>query len=272
LFLFDEPAANLHAAAQQKLIESFPEIADGPNMLIYTTHSHYMVEPAWLELTFIITNRSESPVVSIVDSALLDDESLDVTAHKYRQFINDYPNNTSYFQPIVDRLEVVPSKFDYNLPSIVLEGKSDYYILSYAQHLFGLKDDRLIPAVGAGTFSALIGLAVGWGIKFLFVLDADKQGEIERSRYAVEHGAPLNSIFTLSDFVAGTKVIEDLLDLEARAIISDRLGISGKPTKKQILQFFQESLAKREVFSLGDGFASKAKSLLVGLSERLRHL
>ncbi|WP_415411006.1 hypothetical protein, partial [Staphylococcus agnetis] len=27
LFLFDEPASNLHAAAQQKLIESFPEIA-----------------------------------------------------------------------------------------------------------------------------------------------------------------------------------------------------------------------------------------------------
>jgi len=43
-FLFDEPASNLHAAAQQKLIESFPEIARDDHMLAYTTHSHYMIK------------------------------------------------------------------------------------------------------------------------------------------------------------------------------------------------------------------------------------
>ena len=51
LFLFDEPASNLHAAAQQKLIDCFPEIAKGSHALAYTTHSHYMIEPKWLELT-----------------------------------------------------------------------------------------------------------------------------------------------------------------------------------------------------------------------------
>lgn len=34
LFLFDEPASNLHAAAQQKLIECFPEIARDDHMLV----------------------------------------------------------------------------------------------------------------------------------------------------------------------------------------------------------------------------------------------
>ena len=42
IFLFDEPASNLHAAAQMKLLESFPAIAKPPHRLIYSTHSHYM--------------------------------------------------------------------------------------------------------------------------------------------------------------------------------------------------------------------------------------
>lgn len=60
LFLFDEPASNLHAAAQQKLIESFPEIAKDEHTLAYSTHSHYLIEPKWLEQTFIVTNRADS--------------------------------------------------------------------------------------------------------------------------------------------------------------------------------------------------------------------
>ena len=127
LFLFDEPASNLHAAAQQKLIDCFPEIAQGEHMLAYTTHSHYMIEPKWLEQTFIVTNRADAPPSSVLDEISLDDESLDIKVASYRSFVNDHPNQTSYFQPILDRLEVVPSRFDAQKASIVLEGKSDLY-------------------------------------------------------------------------------------------------------------------------------------------------
>src|SRR5262249_35586616 len=130
--LFDEPASNLHAAAQQRLIECFPEIAQKEHMLAYSTHSHYMIEPKWLEQTFIVTNRADAPVSSMLDDISLDDESLDIKVASYRSFVNDHPNQTSYFQPILDRLEVVPSRFDAQRASIVLEGKSDYYILRYA--------------------------------------------------------------------------------------------------------------------------------------------
>ncbi len=40
LFSFDEPASNLHAAAQQKPIVCLPEIAKDKHALAYTTHSH----------------------------------------------------------------------------------------------------------------------------------------------------------------------------------------------------------------------------------------
>lgn len=272
LFLFDEPAANLHAAAQQKLIESFPGIAGGDNMLIYTTHSHYMIEPAWLEQTFIVSNKSEARRGSIVDSATLDDESLDIQAQRYRKFVNDNPSDTSFFQPIVDRLEVVPSKFDYNLPSVVVEGKSDYYILEYARKLSGLGPSRFIPGTGSGTFEALISISTGWGVKFLFLLDADKAGQAERARYAADFGAPLAALTTIIDFLPTAKEIESLLDEPALRIIMQRLDVQSKLSKKQIQRFFQEQLAKGEIVDLGSGFKRDASTLLVGLANRLDQL
>ena len=238
-------------------------------MMIYTTHSHYMIEPAWLEQTFIVTNRSESPKGSIVESATLDDESLDIQAHRYRRFVNNYPNETSYFQPIVDRLDVVPSKFDYNLPSVVVEGKSDYYILEYARNLFGVGPNRLIPGMGSGTFGALIALSAGWGIKFLFLLDADHAGKTEKDRYALEFGAPLSALITIDEFVDSGRAIESLLDDEAYAAIRKEGGLSAKPTKKQVQQFFQEQLAKKAPIPLGLAFESRAKALLEGLEKKL---
>ena len=236
---------------------------------MYTTHSHYMIEPAWLEQTFIVTNRSDAPKGSIVDAATFDDEFLDIQAHRYRKFVNDHPSDTSYFQPIVDRLEVVPSKFDYNLPSVVVEGKSDYYILEYARSLFKVGPSHLIPATGSGTFSALISLSVGWGIKFIFLLDADKAGRTEKERYASDYGAPLAALITIDDFLPSAHAIESLIDDDAEKIIKEKTMIVGKLTKKQIQQFFQENLAKRTPISLGAGFEKSARALLLGLSNAL---
>ncbi|WP_261925796.1 ATP-dependent nuclease [Methylorubrum sp. GM97] len=58
LFLLDEPASNLHSAAQLQLIENFPKIATGSNQIIYSTHSHYMINPEWLDQAFIVTDQS----------------------------------------------------------------------------------------------------------------------------------------------------------------------------------------------------------------------
>ena len=116
MFVFDEPASNLHAAAQQKLIDSFSGITSDKHVLIYSTHSHYMIEPKWLEQTFIVTNRADSPSESVLDGVSLSDESLDIKATRYRQFVSKYPSQTSYFQPVLDRLQVVPCLL-YTSPS-----------------------------------------------------------------------------------------------------------------------------------------------------------
>lgn len=269
LFLFDEPASNLHAAAQQKLIESFPEIGQGENVLAYSTHSHYMIEPKWLEQTFIVTNRSDNPTASLLDEISLDDESLDVQVATYRSFVNDHPGQTSYFQPILDRLEVVPSRFDIQRSSIIVEGKSDYFVLRYAQQLHGLDEMPLMPGLGAGTFGALAAMHVGWNLNFLFVLDGDQQGKAEQNRYAADFGIPAARLVTIDELVSGVSVIEDLLDNEARDVIKSALALSGAATKNQIRRFFQERLASGNAESLGAGFATSSKAMLDQLNARL---
>jgi hypothetical protein len=271
LFLFDEPASNLHAAAQQKLIESFPEIARDEHMLVYTTHSHYMIEPKWLEQTFIVTNRADAPEISsVLDAVSLDDESLDIKVTPYREFVNEHPAQTSYFQPILDRLEVVPSRFDIQRASIILEGKSDYYVLRYAAKATGKMDLPLLPGLGAGTFGALAALHVGWNLDFLFVLDGDKKGKAERDRYVTEYGIPLERIATIDELASGVSVIEDLLDPMALKSIQRELGLSNEPSKNQIRRFFQERLARGKVDTLSPGFLSAAVAMLDALQARLK--
>jgi hypothetical protein len=269
--LFDEPASNLHAAAQQKLIESFPEIATGEHVLAYSTHSHYMIEPRWLEQTFIVTNRADDPAKNLLDEISLDDESLDIKVTPYRSFVNSHPSQTSYFQPILDRLEVVPSRFDLTRESIILEGKSDYFILRYAKRLLDFKELPLMPGLGAGTFAALAALHVGWNLKFLFLLDGDKQGKQERDRYTKDFGVPLRCLICLDDLGLEIKVIEDLLDDEALGVIRTQFKLDARPSKAQIHRFFQERLASENLQNLGSGFAEKAAQVLTTLSNRLKN-
>ena len=269
LFLFDEPASNLHAAAQQKLIDSFPEITRDDHTLAYTTHSHYMIEPKWLEQTFIVTNRADAPNGSVIDALSLSDESLDIRATRYRTFVGDYPNQTNYFQPVLDRPQVVPSRFDIDRASIIVEGKSDYYVLRYAARLLGEKDLPIIPGLGAGTFGALIALHLGWGLGMLFLLDGDKKGKEERERYVKDYGLQESQAMTLNGLDSSVSVIEDLLDDEAKNIICTELSLSSGLTKNQIRRFFQECLARDEIPSLGSTFAQRANAVMEGLRQRL---
>lgn len=265
LFLFDEPASNLHAAAQQKLIDCFPEIAKGAHALAYTTHSHYMIEPKWLEQTYIVTNRADTPSESVLDAISLDDESLDIQVNSYRSFVNKNPSKTSYFQPILDRLEVVPSRFDIKKSAVILEGRSDYYILRYAAKLLKTPDLPLMPGLGAGTFGALAAMNVGWNLDFMFLLDGDKQGKSERERYALEYGIPFSRILTLTEIQSDIAQIEDLVDSEAAAIIAASAKLKGLPTKPQIKRFFQESLASDNILELGGHFAAKSATVIEAL-------
>lgn len=270
LFLFDEPASNLHAAAQKKLIESFPEIAIKEHCLAYTTHSHYMIEPKWLEQTFIVTNRSDAPTESVIQNVSLEDESLDIKAETYRSFVDKNPSQISYFQPILDRLEVVPSHFDIDRPSVIVEGKSDYYILRYGAELASIENFYCIPALGASTFGALSALGAGWNLNFIYILDSDKAGRDGKKKYSKLYGVPENRLYFISDFISEAKNIEDMLDTEANMILTHELSLDKIPEKSQILRFFQQRLASKKITHISTEFDNKLKSLINEMLEILQ--
>ena len=60
LFLLDEPASNLHTTAQLRLQKSLAEMAKADCKFIYTTHSQYLINPKWLETTYIVKNEGLS--------------------------------------------------------------------------------------------------------------------------------------------------------------------------------------------------------------------
>src|SRR6185312_15462198 len=103
-FLFDEPAYNLHPSAQLELLKSFERL---PKVL-YTTHSHYLINPKWLENTYV--NKNEG--IDYLNEEHYKSKNTDIRIHKYREFAVKHPNQTSYFQPILEVLDYRPSNLE----------------------------------------------------------------------------------------------------------------------------------------------------------------
>lgn len=258
LFLLDEPASNLHAGAQIQLLESFPKITADGNILMYSTHSHYMINPEWLDQAYIVSNRAVE--YGDVSAAVSNPAHTDVAIQKYRSFVGENPDKSTYFQPVLDRLQVVPSRLDALQPSVLVEGKGDYLVLRYGLFLCGLpdKDYAVLPTRGADHFSELVGILLGWGVNFALCFDADPKGTKACAEYRRDWAMSEARAFTLQDVAANLagKTIEGLLDSEDNALIAKHYGIVGKPSKSQIQLFFSEKLALREKTALSAAFCS----------------
>jgi energy-coupling factor transporter ATP-binding protein EcfA2 len=198
LFLLDEPASNLHPSAQSQLLESFGSLP-GDSSVIYTTHSHHMINPAWLEGTYVVKNEGLDYDSNEDDYTA---KNTQITLTRYREFASKHPNQTTYFQPILDVLDFKPGRLD-NVPNVVMaEGKNDFYTVKYfADRLFkSAKKLNVMPGTGSGSLETVIRLYLGWGRRFVILLDADSEGLKQKSRYRELFGPIIEqSIFTLSD-------------------------------------------------------------------------
>lgn len=204
LFILDEPASYLHAKAQQALLESFPKITEDGSQIIYSTHSHYLINPHWLDQAYIISNNA-------IDSYGFDDknfkpENTIICATKYRKYVNENPTKTTYFQPILDRLNVTTSKLDLMRPSVLTEGKSDYLILEYGLTVLLEKNDiSIIPMSGAHGFNGVISLLKGWGIPFIACFDSDTAGHKAKQNLIEEYFLNEQTVLTLEDILPNMK-------------------------------------------------------------------
>lgn len=247
IFLFDEPAANLHAKAQAELLTSFSRIASDGNRIIYSTHSHHMVNPRWLSGAYIVENTALDYDTS--DSFGLSTNPTNVQATKYRQFVSQFPTRSSYFQPVIEKLEYVSPEILGSEPFVVVEGISDYYALKLAENVLRLKIEyRLMPGVGSGASGPLISQMLGRGERFVILLDDDKAGRREVERYKTEWYLNSDVVFTLAqvdeEFLGAR--LEGLLGKESIDLIKDQLKIQSEPTKRQVGWYLAEACANHD--------------------------
>lgn len=130
LFLLDEPASNLHSSAQVKILTAIETLSDKA-MVVYSTHSHHLINPKWLKGAYVIINDALSEAALSGD--VVTEQKTSITAQKYFKYVGTGlgDDKVSYYQPILDALDYRPSSLE-PVPDIVLvEGKSDFLTFKY---------------------------------------------------------------------------------------------------------------------------------------------
>jgi predicted ATP-dependent endonuclease of OLD family len=275
LFLFDEPAANLHAKAQAELLKSFSRITSGNNQIIYSTHSHHMINPQWLSAAYIVENKAVD--YDSEDSYSLNSRSTNIIATPYRKFVSESPNRTSYFQPVVEQLSYVSPEIIGTQPYVLLEGITDYYALRFVREHFAKEFHglSLMPGAGAGASGPMISLLLGRGEKFIILLDDDAAGRAAAVRYRDEWFLPANAVQTLSDVHKDfeRKKLETLLGSELGNIIKEKLNKTKAPSKKEIGLYLSEICATRaDLSAIGNEASTSLHKLLSLLQEKVSSL
>ena len=208
LFLFDEPAANLHARAQAQLLESFERIAKDGNIVFYSTHSHHMIEPKWLSGAYIVENESvDYDSDDFATSFSSTPTNIKVTS--YRDFVSQQPDRVSYFQPVLERLQYQEPALVGSGPQVFVEGISDFnafeYVLRQMKRPGGM---RIVPGFGAGSLGPAISRALSEGRQFRILLDDDVAGKRAREKYIADWILSDGIALTLADMdssLAGKK-------------------------------------------------------------------
>lgn len=264
LFLLDEPASNLHSSAQELILKSFEKTTKDGNKIIYSTHSQYLINPNWLENSFICRNETMNYDIKNISS--YSDNKAKITVMPYREFANKYPSKTTYFQPVLDILNYRPCKLSCIPNAVIMEGKTDFYTITYFKEVLcknTYTDFLIMPGLdGADGLDDIIRLYLGWGRKFIVILDNDKQGLASQKRYKQDYCLTEKQLFNLGDIDTNFKTIESLVATEDK----DTYEIKKK---KEINHFFQEKLATKTVLAL-DASLENFKKLLQFADSKLK--
>ncbi len=274
LFLLDEPASNLHSSAQAELLKSFENLLDRCH-LAYTTHSHHLINVRWLDAAYVVKNAAlnSEDIADYLTARIAARTS--VTATRYRQFVANHPDQTSYFQPVLELLDYRPSTLE-PVPEVVLvEGKSDFYLLRYMTEVIGIESDlKFVPGGGAGSLDGLIRLHIGWGKSFIVLLDGDAEGKKQLVRYTQEFGPMIKGRCVLLPDICndtGMQEAEDLLSDADKAQMTSQVFTGAKQhvRKKILYQAVMELYARKEIATIEVATVERFKDLIADLRKRL---
>ncbi|AFZ03901.1 ATP-dependent nuclease [Calothrix sp. PCC 6303] len=271
IFLFDEPASNLHQAAQQRLAGALEELTKSEVSVIYSTHSHHLINPKWLESTFIVRNTALEYEKDDIDNF----QPTNIEVEKYRTFVSHHPNQHTYYQPILDVLEYRPSNLEAIEDVLMVEGKNDFYVLSYFQDIIikSKKKISLLPGTGSGSLDTAIRLYYAWGRQFCILLDSDEEGKKQKKRYQDLFGnIVMNRVFVLEDADpdwAGYATEKIFTNDDALTIQKSVFPDKQKFNKKLFNLAIQENLARASVVTVSKTTVDRFNKLLSFLCKSL---
>lgn len=160
IILIDEPGANLHAKAQQDVLDLLEEIAIN-NQVIFSTHSPYLIDADKLLNIRLIERDADTKETNIISSF-------------------NKGSDLETLTPIITAIGLDISRtltFSQEM-NILLEGASDYYYLTTVlEYLIKNKNYKFpptfsfIPSIGHTKIPYLVSILMGWGCEFCVLLD-----------------------------------------------------------------------------------------------------
>ena len=192
-------------------------------MIVYSTHSHHLINPHWLKGAYVVENEAIS--TDNLEGALTDTEAK-INISKYYNFVNQSKDisQSIFFQPILDRLQYSPSRLELKPHITICEGKFDWYTFNYLSKII-IEDDfeyNFYPGTGKDDLGDIIRLYLSWGCDFTIVIDGDPPSQKAKETYNNEFPELLsNRIFTYNDILNLECPTEDLFTDNDKRIICD---------------------------------------------------
>ena len=163
VFLLDEPGSNLHAKAQQNVLQVI-ERSCAANQVIYSTHSPDLIRADKLGRVLAVQRDDADSFTSpttVISAHRLSGASVDTMSAVYRAMGADFSH-----QQVIQKSN-----------NVLLEELSALYYLKGFFHLHGIESvPNFLPATGATNIPMIANLLTGWGIEFLVLLDDDNRG------------------------------------------------------------------------------------------------
>jgi len=276
LFLLDEPASNLHSSAQAKILDALHELCNKA-LVIYSTHSHHLINPKWLLGAYVVIN--ENITDEVLSGNMVLNEGAKITAKGYYDYIGKGlgSDKISYFQPILDALDYAPSNVE-PIPNIIItEGKNDWYTLKYINDIVQNKRNiNLYPGAGRDKLYDIIRLYLSWGKPFIVLLDGDVPGKQSKGKYIKEFGPYIeNKIFTLFDILSKECIMEELFTPGDRTkIISKIYGnqLPSRPMKEIFNYAINEALVKKIKVDLDQITIEQFETVFKFINDKLKKI
>lgn len=200
ILLIDEPGSYLHARAQRDVLHLLEARIVPKDQVVYSTHSPYLMPSHRLHRLRIVLKKTISGT-----------KVLDRLTHPDLRG-EEFADSLS---PVIASIGIdITQSITFNKPkNLFVEGISDYmYLTSWARKFKPevIEQFNIFPGTGATTIPTLGSLFIGWGFKFIALLDNDDQGRNAHKKLVDELCVPQARVVGPRD----SKTIEDLFSAE----------------------------------------------------------